>query len=100
MGEGTAEGEGGAGSWVRRESGGEGQVMSNGNDQQMVIEVINEFATVTVRKIWTRNGVRLEISSPRLGTSIQLDALALESLTWQTMDTFSRFLEEPLGPRA
>ena len=74
--------------------------MSNGKDQQMVIEVINEFATVTVRKIWTRNGARLEISSPRLGTSIQLDALALESLTWQTMDTFSRFLEEPFGPRA
>ncbi|MGH2403969.1 MAG: hypothetical protein ACRDGN_05820 [bacterium] len=63
------------------------------------IEVVNEFATVRVRKVWTRNGERLEIASPRLGHVIRLDALALESLTWQTMDTFTRFLEEPFGPR-
>ena len=63
-----------------------------------VIKVTNEFATVTVKKVRTRNGTRLEISSPRLGYRIQLDALALESLTWQTMDTFTRFLEEPFGP--
>ncbi len=65
-------------------------------DQQ--IEVGNEFAVVSVRKILTRNGARLEISSPRLGCRIRLDALALESLTWQTMDTFTRFLETPFGP--
>ncbi len=63
------------------------------------IEVINEFAAVRVRKVWTRNGERLEITSPRLGHVIHLDALALESLTWQTMETFTRFLEEPYGPR-
>ncbi|MGH2373122.1 MAG: dihydrodiol dehydrogenase [bacterium] len=63
------------------------------------IEVVNEFATVRVRKVWTRNGERLEIASPRLGYVIHLDALALESLTWQTMETFTRFLEEPYGPR-
>jgi len=62
--------------------------------------VANEFTTITVRKVWTRNGARLEIRSPRLGYSIQLDALALESLTWQPMETFSRFLEDPFGPRA
>lgn len=62
------------------------------------IEVINEFATVRVRTVETRNGTRLEISSQRLGYSIQLDAIALESLTWQPMETFSRFLETPLGP--
>lgn len=62
------------------------------------IELGNEFASVCVRKIWTRNGARLEISSPRLGHRIQLDALALESLTWQTMETFTRFLETPFGP--
>jgi hypothetical protein len=33
-----------------------------------------------------------------LGYSIRLDPLALESLTWQTMDTFTRFLEDPFGP--
>ncbi|MGQ0550483.1 MAG: dihydrodiol dehydrogenase [Armatimonadota bacterium] len=63
------------------------------------IEVVNEFATVRVRKVWTRNGERLEIASARLGHVIHLDALALESLTWQTMETFTRFLEEPYGPR-
>jgi hypothetical protein len=45
----------------------------------------------------TPNGVRLEIESPRLGRSIRLDALALESLTWQRPETFSRFLETPFG---
>jgi hypothetical protein len=62
------------------------------------IEITNEFAQVRVRKVWTRNGARLEIASPRLGYVLRLDALALESLTWQTMDTFTRFLSEPYGP--
>ncbi|HYY89067.1 MAG TPA: dihydrodiol dehydrogenase [Chloroflexota bacterium] len=61
-------------------------------------ELSNEFATVRVRRVSTRNGVRLEISSPRLGTSIQLDPVALESLTWQRMDLFSTFLRQPFGP--
>jgi hypothetical protein len=62
------------------------------------VEVINEFAAVRVRKVYTRNGERLEIASQRLGYTIQLDAVALESLTWQDMETFSKFLETPLGP--
>ncbi len=62
------------------------------------IELANEFAAVRVRKVLTRNGVRLEISSPRLGYRIRLDPLALESLTWQTMETFTRFLSHPFGP--
>lgn len=60
--------------------------------------VVNEFAAVRVRKVRTRNGERLEITSPTLGHTIRLDALALESLTWQTPSTFSRFLEKPFGP--
>jgi hypothetical protein len=62
------------------------------------MELTNEFALVRVRKVLTRNGVRLEIASPRLGYSIRLDPLALESLTWQTSETFTRFLEDPYGP--
>ena len=58
----------------------------------------NEFAQVICRKVYTRNGERLEVSSPKLGYRILLDALALESLTWQTMETFSKFLENPFGP--
>lgn len=63
-----------------------------------VIEISNEFATVEVRKVRTRNGERLRISSSRLSYAIELDALALESLTWQPMETFSRFLGSPFGP--
>ncbi len=72
--------------------------MRGNPDAEPAIEVTNEFATVTVKKVWTRNGARLEIRSPRLGYRIQLDALALESLTWQSMETFTRFLETPFGP--
>lgn len=68
------------------------------SDNAPVIEVTNEFAAISIRKVCTRNGERLEITAPRLGYRILLDALALESLTWQTMETFSRFLETPFGP--
>jgi hypothetical protein len=60
--------------------------------------VVNEFASVLVRKIRTRAGERLEISSPQLGYSIRLDALALEALSWQDPETISGFLEHPFGP--
>ncbi len=73
--------------------------MTDRDTRDPVIEISNEFTTVCVKKVDTRNGVRLEISSPRLGYRIQLDALALESLTWQTMETFTRFLETPFGPQ-
>ena len=63
------------------------------------IQVMNEFALVRVRRVETRNGMRLEIESPRLGSKVRLDALALESLTWQSPDTFSRFLERPYGDK-
>jgi hypothetical protein len=60
--------------------------------------VANEFAMVTVDKVQTRNGERLEIVSPRLGFRIQLDAMELESLSWQRKDVFSQFLNTPYGP--
>lgn len=62
------------------------------------IRVSNEFADVFVRKVHTRNGERLEIESPRRGFRIHLDAVELESLTWQTSETFSRFLRSSIGP--
>jgi hypothetical protein len=65
--------------------------------QTMVIA--NEFAVVHVTKVHTRNGVRLEIHSPRLGSTISLDPLELDSLTWQTPDTFAGFLRRPYGER-
>ncbi len=62
-------------------------------------EFTNEFAFTLVRKIRVGNEARLEILSPKLGYQIYLDAPLLESLTRQTTATFSKFLEEPYGPR-
>jgi hypothetical protein len=62
------------------------------------IHIANEFAEVRLRKVLTRNGERLEISAPRRGHSILLDAVVLESLTWQTKETFSAFLTGSVGP--
>jgi hypothetical protein len=62
------------------------------------IGIANEFALVRVRKVLTRNGERLEIAAPKLGYVIRLDAIQLESVTWQTAETFSKFLETPFGP--
>jgi hypothetical protein len=62
------------------------------------VELANEFALVQVRTVRTRNGVRLEIAAPRLGRGIRLCPLELETLTWQTPETFSGFLRTPFGP--
>ena len=62
------------------------------------IRVANEFADVQVQKVMTRNGERLEIRSPKRGLAVRLDAVELESLTWQTPATFSGFLEGSIGP--
>ena len=62
------------------------------------LELANEYASVQVRRVHTRNGVRLEILSPQLGRAIRLCPLELESLTWQTHETFSEFLRTPFGP--
>jgi hypothetical protein len=64
------------------------------------LQIANEFTVIQVRHVRTKNGERLEIESPRLGYRIQLDALELESLTWQPKETFTRLLELPFGPGA
>jgi hypothetical protein len=62
-------------------------------------EFTNEFAFTLVRKVGAGKEARLEIISPKLGYQTYLDAPLLESLTWQTPQTFSKFLKEPYGPR-
>lgn len=62
-------------------------------------EFTNEFAYTLVRKVRVGDDARLEIHSPKLDYQTYLDAPLLESLTWQTTATFSKFLEEPYGPR-
>ncbi|HSK90370.1 MAG TPA: hypothetical protein VK875_03565 [Euzebyales bacterium] len=67
-------------------------------DADDAVTITNEFTSVRVRKVHTRNGERLEVTSAKLGFRILLDPLELESLTWQTPDTFCEFLEDPYGP--
>ena len=55
--------------------------MDGGSDGPIVIA--NEFADVVVRKVTTRNGVRLDIWSPRRGSRVLLDAVALDCLSFQ-----------------
>jgi len=62
------------------------------------IVISNEFATVVVRKVRTRNGERLEIRSAGADRSIRLDAIALEALTWSDPLAVGQGLETPLGP--
>lgn len=61
------------------------------------VDLANEFALVRLRIVDTANGARLEIDAPRRNRTIRLCPLELESLTWQTSETFSGFLANPLG---
>lgn len=72
--------------------------MNDDREENDYIEIANEFALARVRKVHTGKGVRLEISAPKQGRKILLDPLELESLTWQTAETFSGFLATPFGP--
>lgn len=56
------------------------------------IQIANEFADVVVRKVDTRNGVRLEIWSPRRGTCVRFDAVALDCLSYQEPEFISDLL--------
>jgi len=53
------------------------------------VTIRGENAEIRVRRVLTGNGERLEISAPKRGFSVQLDAVELESLTWQTHETFA-----------
>lgn len=76
--------------------GGDGDGLGDGDG----VELANEYAAVTVRKVRTHNGVRLEIVAPRLGRGIRLCPVELETLTWQSHETFSEFLQTPFGPES
>jgi hypothetical protein len=60
--------------------------------------IVNEFAAVRVRKVRTRNGERLELHSLKHETTVRIDALSLESLTWRSVWEIGQGLETPLGP--
>lgn len=63
------------------------------------ITIANEFTEVTVRRVDTRNGTRLLVTSPKSGQWISLDALEIEALTWQNAYTLAAMvgnLHQPL----
>ncbi|AII10985.1 hypothetical protein [Rhodococcus opacus] len=60
--------------------------------------IANEFAEVMVRKVETRNGVRLLIQSAKSGQWVSVDPLELESLTWQNEKTFAAMVGNMFAP--
>lgn len=66
-------------------------------DAPGVIVIANEFADVVVRKVDTRNGMRLAIQSPRRGTTVLLDAVALDCLSFQPPELITELLTRNPG---
>lgn len=64
------------------------------------VSVVDEFSvssggqTATLRKLKTKKGERLEIESPSGDETLRVDALGLESLSWQETEIFDRFLPD------
>ncbi|TXG89364.1 hypothetical protein DW322_02800 [Rhodococcus rhodnii] len=57
----------------------------------------NEFTGVRFRKVFTRNGERLQIDVPRSGSSILLDPMALEVVADQKPEFFTHLIATRLG---
>jgi hypothetical protein len=57
----------------------------------------NEFTGVRVRKVWTRNGERLELEVPNKGARILLDAMQLEIIAAQDPTQFTTLFARKLG---
>lgn len=68
-----------------------------GRDDGRSIVIANEFADVVVRKVETRNGMRLEIRSPRRGTKVHFDAVALDCLSFQEPELITALLTRNPG---
>jgi hypothetical protein len=56
--------------------------------REELFEIANEFASVHVCKVHTRNGHRLEIQARRQGRVIRLDPLELEALACHDDESF------------
>jgi hypothetical protein len=74
-----------------------GDELADLRSQQDGTEIIvaNEFSEIRVTKVRTRNGSRLLIESPKSGQWVALCPLELESLTWQSTQTFSAMVGKP-----
>lgn len=69
-------------------------LMSQAPSSKTCIKISNDKESVYSKKVHTRLGERLEISNPESGSKIRLDPLELESLTWQTPESFESFIED------
>ena len=69
-----------------------------GGATEAAISLGNEFAEIRVSRLETRNGSRLLIESTRTGQWVALCPLELESLTWQSPQTFSEMIGHPMEP--
>lgn len=85
--------------------------MSDNTQRRPYVTTVERFdvssteQTVTVRKLKTRKGERIEFESPADGSTLTVDALGLESLAWQESDIFAAYLSseydfEPLNEDA
>lgn len=61
------------------------------------IGIANEFTGVLVRKVRTRNGERLEVTTPKHGYRVLLDAMQLEIVSTLTPETFTELIARRLG---
>ncbi|MGA7835807.1 MAG: hypothetical protein WCA31_11430 [Acidimicrobiales bacterium] len=61
------------------------------------IGVANEFTGVVVRKVLTRNGERLELTTPKFGYRVLLDAMQLEIISTLTPEKFNELFARNLG---
>ncbi|MHC3437432.1 hypothetical protein ACYJ1Y_04850 [Natrialbaceae archaeon A-gly3] len=72
--------------------------MKEKSQRRPYVSTIEEFdvsspeRTVTVRKLKTRKGERVEFESPVDESTLSVDALGLESLAWQELDVFAAYL--------
>ena len=61
------------------------------------IGIANEFTGVFVQKVLTRNGERLQLTVPKSGYRILLDAMQLEIISTLTPYAFTELIARRLG---
>jgi hypothetical protein len=61
------------------------------------IGIANEFTGGVSRKVLTRNGERLELTVPKSGYRILLDAMQLEIISTMTPENFTELFARRLG---
>lgn len=67
---------------------------SEEEDSTELTRVTNEFGHAEVRVSQLSDHDWLVIVAPKQGFSVQLNAVALESITWQEQDTFAELIKE------